>query len=849
MLYFSRWKTVAIWLTVLAGFLFAAPNLIPQTTLANLPDWLPKRQMTLGLDLQGGSHILLEIDRQDLADERLNSTRDEIRTRLRDARIGYTGLTGTANSAQVRISDAADYDAARTALSEMTQPVSSGLFGSGVISELALSEPEPGLFRLTLTPEGIDYRVSTALSQSIEVVGRRVNELGTTEPIIQRQGTDRILVQVPGLEDPERLKDIIGQTAQLTFQMVDQTVPVQEAIATRPPAGTTVRYSTDDPPVPYLIEDRVIVSGENLVDAQTSFDQRTNEPIVSFRFDSQGATRFGQATQQNVGRLFAIILDNQVISAPQIREPILGGTGQISGNFTVDSANDLAVLLRAGALPADLTIVEERTVGPSLGADSIAAGELAALAAGILVLGFMVIAYGKLGIIANIALIANMAMIIAILSALGATLTLPGIAGIVLTMGMAVDSNVIIFERVRDERRQGRSIVQSLDSGFRNALSTVIDANLTTFIAAAIMFYLGSGPIRGFAVTLAIGIVTTVFTALVFTRWMIAIWLKRSRPTEMPSGMVRLIPENTGIPFMRVRNYAFTISAALSIAAVVGFFTVQMNTGIDFRGGSMIEVQAREGVADVAEVRDSLTALNVGEVQVQEFGTPRELLIRIASQGADDAAEQAVIQQVRGALEAEYDFRRVEIVGPTVSAELAWTGTIAVIAAMFAMLVYIWFRFEWQFAVGAIVSTLHDVLMVVALYVFFGLEFNLTSIAAVLTVVGYSINDTVVIYDRVRENLRKYKKMPIEELLNMTLNQTLSRTILTGVTTLLALVSLYLLGGEVIASFTLAMIFGILVGTYSSIFVAGPMLILFQIRQAKQADEVEEDASIAPTKA
>lgn len=849
MLYFSRWKTVAIWLTVLAGFLFAAPNLIPQTTLANLPDWLPKRQMTLGLDLQGGSHILLEIDRQDLADERLNSTRDEIRTRLRDARIGYTGLTGTANSAQVRISDAADYDAARTALSEMTQPVSSGLFGSGVISELALSEPEPGLFRLTLTPEGIDYRVSTALSQSIEVVGRRVNELGTTEPIIQRQGTDRILVQVPGLEDPERLKDIIGQTAQLTFQMVDQTVPVQEAIATRPPAGTTVLYSTDDPPVPYLIEDRIIVSGENLVDAQTSFDQRTNEPIVSFRFDSQGATRFGQATQQNVGRLFAIILDNQVISAPQIREPILGGTGQISGNFTVDSANDLAVLLRAGALPADLTIVEERTVGPSLGADSIAAGELAALAAGILVLGFMVIAYGKLGIIANIALIANMAMIIAILSALGATLTLPGIAGIVLTMGMAVDSNVIIFERVRDERRQGRSIVQSLDSGFRNALSTVIDANLTTFIAAAIMFYLGSGPIRGFAVTLAIGIVTTVFTALVFTRWMIAIWLKRSRPTEMPSGMVRLIPENTGIPFMRFRNYAFTISAALSIAAVVGFFTVQMNTGIDFRGGSMIEVQAREGVADVAEVRDSLTALNVGEVQVQEFGTPRELLIRIASQGADDAAEQAVIQQVRGALEAEYDFRRVEIVGPTVSAELAWTGTIAVIAAMFAMLVYIWFRFEWQFAVGAIVSTLHDVLMVVALYVFFGLEFNLASIAAVLTVVGYSINDTVVIYDRVRENLRKYKKMPIEELLNMTLNQTLSRTILTGVTTLLALVSLYLLGGEVIASFTLAMIFGILVGTYSSIFVAGPMLILFQIRQAKQADEVEEDASIAPTKA
>ena len=851
MLYFSRWKTALIWLAVFMGLVFAAPNLFPQSVLAGLPDWMPKRQMTLGLDLQGGSHILLEIDRQDLADERLTSARDEIRTRLRDARVGYTGLTGTANSVQVRVSDPGDVETARTALTEMTQPVSSGLFGSGTISELALDEPEPGLFRLTLTPEGVTYRVATALSQSIEVVSRRVNELGTTEPTIQRQGDDRILVQVPGLEDPERLKEIIGQTAQLTFQMVDQTMPVEEAVATRPPAGTSILYSMDEPRVPYIIEDRVIVSGENLVDAQASFDQRTNEPVVSFRFDSQGATRFGQTTQQNVGRLFAIILDDQVISAPQIREPILGGTGQISGSFTVQTANDLAVLLRAGALPADLTIVEERTVGPSLGADSIAAGQLAAMVAAVLVFAFMLLAYGKLGIIANIALIANMAMIIAILSVLGATLTLPGIAGIVLTMGMAVDSNVIIFERVRDERREGRSIVQSLDAGFRNALSTVIDANLTTFIAAAIMFYLGSGPIRGFAVTLAIGIVTTVFTALVLTRWMIAIWLKRARPTEMPKGMVRFIPERTRIGFMRWRNWAFTISAALSVAAIAGFFTIQMNTGIDFRGGSMIEVQARGDMADVADVRQKLTDLNLGEIQVQEFGTPRELLIRIGAQGGGDAEEQAVIQQVRGVLEADYDFRRVEIVGPTVSNELARAGTIAVIAAMLAMLVYIWLRFEWQFAVGAIVSTLHDVIMVVGFYVFLGLEFNLTSIAAVLTVVGYSINDTVVIYDRVRENLRKYKKMPIEELLDMTLNQTLSRTILTGVTTLLALFALYFLGGEVIASFTLAMIFGILIGTYSSIFVAGPMLILFQLRQARKDGEPSGDDTlpVEPNKA
>ena len=366
----------------------------------------------------------------------------------------------------MRIRDAAELEAAKTALATLLQPVASSLFGAGTITELSLDEPEPGVLRYTLTDEGLDYRLGSALTQSIEVVGRRVNELGTTEPIIQRQGNDRILVQVPGLQDPQRLKDILGQTAKLTFQMVDQTMPVQEAIEGRPPAGSTVMYSTDDPPVPYLIENRVIVSGENLVDAQASFDQRTNEPVVSFRFDSKGAQRFGAATQQNVGKLFAIILDDQVISAPQIREPILGGTGQISGNFTVQGANDLAVLLRAGALPADLTIVEERTVGPSLGADSIAAGQFASIIAAVLVFGFMLVAYGKLGIIANLALAANVALIIAVLSVLGATLTLPGIAGIVLTMGMAVDSNVIIYERVREERRQGRSIVQSLDSGF-----------------------------------------------------------------------------------------------------------------------------------------------------------------------------------------------------------------------------------------------------------------------------------------------------------------------------------------------------------------------------------------------
>lgn len=845
MLYFSRWKTVLIWAIVALGVIVALPNLYPQSWLNAMPDWLPKRTMTLGLDLQGGSHILLQIDRDDLANERLNSTRDEIRTTLRDARIGYTGLTGTGNSVQVRIRDAGQIEAAKTALASLVQPVASSLFGAGSVTELALDEPEPGVLRYTLTEDGLNYRLGAALNQSIEVVGRRVNELGTTEPIIQRQGNDRILVQVPGLQDPQRLKDILGQTAKLTFQMVDQTMPVQEAIEGRPPAGSTVMYSIDDPPVPYLIENRVIVSGENLVDAQASFDQRTNEPVVSFRFDSRGAQRFGQATQQNVGKLFAIILDNQVISAPQIREPILGGTGQISGSFSVEGANDLAVLLRAGALPADLTIVEERTVGPSLGADSIAAGQEASLVGALLVIVCMVVVYGKLGIIANIALAANVALIVAALTMLGATLTLPGIAGIVLTMGMAVDSNVIIFERVREERAQGRSIVQSFDQGFQRALATVVDANLTTFIVAVILFYMGTGPVRGFAVTLGIGIITTVFTAFTLTRWLVAVWVRREKPTEFPKGLVHYLPLQPSIPFMKWRNIGFAVSGILSVLVVVAFFVKDFNYGIDFLGGSMIEVQAKNGSADPGDVRARLGDLNIGEVQVQEFGTEGSLLIRLQSQGTGDNAEQSVVQMVQGELGDEYDFRRVEVVGPTVSSELAMSGTIGIALSMLALLIYIWFRFEWQFGVGAVVSTVHDVIIIVGVYVVLGLEFNLSSIAAILTVIGYSINDTVVIYDRIRETLRKYKKMPIEEIINISLNQTLSRTILTGLTVLLALFALYFFGGEVISSFVFAIILGVLIGTYSSLFIAGPMLILFDLRPSSEKDDDSVATAVA----
>ncbi|MDO9059745.1 MAG: protein translocase subunit SecD, partial [Bradyrhizobium sp.] len=356
----------------------------------------------------------------------------------------------------------------------------------------------------------------------------------TVEPLIQRQGLDRILVQVPGLQDPTRLKELIGKTAKLDFRMVDQTVPADQAMQGRPPADSDVLMSSTEPKTPYVIKKQVLVSGGDLTDAQPGFDQRTGEPIVSFRFNTSGSRKFAQATTENVGQPFAIVLDNEVISAPVIREPIIGGSGQISGSFTVQAANDLAILLRAGALPAPLTVIEERTVGPGLGQDSIEKGELAAYVGSIMVIIFMLLTYRLFGVFANIAVAINVAMIFGILSLLNATLTLPGIAGIVLTVGIAVDSNVLIYERIREELRGGRSAINAIDAGFRRALATILDSNITTFIAAAVLFYIGTGPVRGFAVTLGIGIITTVFTAFTLTALIVATWVRWKRPQTVP---------------------------------------------------------------------------------------------------------------------------------------------------------------------------------------------------------------------------------------------------------------------------------------------------------------------------
>jgi preprotein translocase subunit SecD len=534
MLHFPTWKTVLVCLVSLIGILLALPNFFDAEDLNSLPSWLPRQQIVLGLDLQGGSHMLLEVDRGSVIDERLETLRDDIRSNLREARIGYTGLRVGNKQVQVRIRNEEQRAEATDSLRDLEAPIGGSLLTGGGVNEVVIEDADDGALILRLTEDGMSERVRSAVAQSVEIVRRRIDELGTTEPTIQRQGEDRILVQVPGLKDPERLKALLGQTAKLFFRMVDQSITPQQALATRVPPGSEILYTTDEPAIPYLVEKRVLVSGENLVDAQPGFDSRNNEPIVLFRFDTQGGQRFAAATQANVGRPFAIVLDDEVVSAPVIQQAILGGSGQISGNFTVESATDLAILLRAGALPAKLTIVEERTVGPGLGADSIAAGRIASIVGLAAVLFFMVMSYSLFGLVANIALAVNIALIVGLLSFLQATLTLPGIAGIVLTIGMAVDANVLIFERIREEIYAGRSAIASIETGYKRALSTILDANITTFIAAIILFQLGSGPIRGFAVTLAIGIITSVFTAFTLSRLLISFWIRRRRPSTLP---------------------------------------------------------------------------------------------------------------------------------------------------------------------------------------------------------------------------------------------------------------------------------------------------------------------------
>ncbi len=541
MLQVSTWVRVLVALVLLAGFAVALPNALPDSVRAQFPSWVPSQTVSLGLDLQGGSYLLLEVELDTVTKDKLESLTSDIRRALRKAHppIGYTFTPVQGDAVAVKITDPARFDEARTLIQALNPTMGGGVLAGGT-KAYEFSDNGQGFFTLKMTDDYKNQTRQEIVSQSIEVVRKRIDEMGTREPTIERQGDDRIVVQVPGLANPEHLKQILGKTAKMTFQLVDEAAEgagaSQRGVA---PIGDDIlplqRGPKGEKYPPIVVQKRVMVAGDRLTDAQAGFDQRNGEPIVSFTFDSVGAHEFADVTKSFPPRTqrFAIVLDKQIISAPMIDEPILGGSGQIQGSFTAQSANDLATLLRAGALPAPLKVIEERTVGAELGADSIKAGRYSALAGLVLVALFMIARYGLFGVFADIALTLNVILLMAALTLFGATLTLPGIAGIVLTMGMAVDANVLIYERIREEQRNGRSMLASIDQGFRRAMATIIDANSTHLIAALILFQLGSGPVRGFAVTLGVGIVTSFFTAVMVTRLIVVLWLNIRRPKRL----------------------------------------------------------------------------------------------------------------------------------------------------------------------------------------------------------------------------------------------------------------------------------------------------------------------------
>ncbi|MBI3709031.1 MAG: protein translocase subunit SecD [Proteobacteria bacterium] len=527
MLHMTRPKVITILVICALGIIFTLPNFLRGQVVSSIPHWLPHQQVVLGLDLQGGSYLLLEVDHAAVVRERLTGLLDGIRTAMRTARIPVTGLAVEGGNAVVfKVREAGQLEQARTGIRDLDR------------SARITAAPD-GTITLRLDDKDLLEQKRQAVAQSIEIVRRRIDETGTKEPIIQAQGQDRILVQLPGLREPERIKALLGKTAKMNFHLLDVSNSVADAVAGRVPAGSELMPADKDveaggQPRMYLVQRRPIVAGDRLTDAQPGTDSRNGEWVVNFKFDSVGARQFGQATRDNVGKPLAIVLDGRVISAPVIREPILGGSGQISGSFSVASAQDLSVLLRAGALPAPLKVIEERSVGPDLGADSIRAGLVAVVIGFSLVVVYMVLAYGLFGLFANVALISNLFLIMAAMSLLQATLTLPGIAGILLTVGMSVDANVLINERIREETRLGKTPLAALEAGFARAMSTIIDSNATTLIKMLLLYGFGSGPVKGFAVTISIGICTSMFTATMLVRLLILYWLRQQRPKALP---------------------------------------------------------------------------------------------------------------------------------------------------------------------------------------------------------------------------------------------------------------------------------------------------------------------------
>jgi len=857
-----KWK-IALLIFLIA---FAAITMLP-SVYKNMPGWWQKYMspegLHLGLDLQGGMHLILKVDLEKAIENSLDFAAQDLKSQLKDKKIS---VVQTPSSDLQKIVFTLPNTESVTTVETIVKDDFPNL-------DIAV-QAEQGTFpriTLNLSEEQIEFINKNAVAQSLEIIRNRIDQFGVAEPVIVRQGKDEIIVQLPGVKDAKRALSLIGQTAQLEFKIVvsDSGINLPELISKATADGqwrdgdnldklnqVLKRFLPDETEVyfekdinaqtgqeiktPLLIKDQILMTGEMVKDAQVRVGGTFNEPYVSLDLTGRGGKVFGKITEDNTGKRLAIVLDEVVRSAPVIREKILGGSAQITGSFTYEEANDLAIILRVGALPAPVSIIQNLTVGASLGQDSINKGLASGLLGTALVLLFMIVYYRLSGLIANFALLLNILFVFAGLAAMQATLTLPGIAGIILSIGMAVDSNVLIFERMREEFAFGKSVRSGIESGYANATSTIVDSQVTTLITALALFLFGTGPIKGFAVTLSLGVIFNLFTTLFATRLVYDV-LYSTRKLKPISFL--LILKKPSINFMNMKKFTFVISGILVLCGIIAFGQILRghgNLGVDFTGGALLQYKADKSF-DLNTVRKVFTDNNFDGVDLQPVTNENRLIVKIKKSEEVVGSDSILITDLLTQNLPEHNFilESQSEIGASISDMLRNKALQAIAISLFGVICYLALRFDIRFGVAAALATLHDVIVVLGICWAMNIEITLLIITALLTLAGYSLNDSVVVFDRIRENMRKQNlKLDFEGTINLSINEVMSRTIVTSSTTALVLLAIFLLGGTVIHDFSFALLAGLLVGTYSSIFVASPILNLWPANKSlgKESD-------------
>ncbi len=865
-----KWKTILLLFMIVFSGVIVMPSFNK-----NLPDWWQKylapEGLRLGLDLQGGMHLVLKVDLEKAIENTLDLSTQNLINQLVDKQVTVV-RTPSSDPDQVILTMPNT-----NALSVVENVVADSFAEDLIIRVESDSGSFPRIF-LKLTEDKIDFINNNAVNMALEIIRNRIDQFGVAEPVIIRQGSDEIVVQLPGEKDPERALNLIGQTAQLEFKLlyeeggVDLNSLIEQAKVTliwpdwsdpndtrslnekeqsyiiqgdgrrelnaalqgKLPANTEIYFEKNvtrnngqefETITPLLIKSPIMMTGDMVQDSRAQIGGTFNEPYVSLDLTSLGGKVFGEITEKNVNKRFAIILDDIIKSSPVIRERILGGSAQISGSFSYEGASDLAIVLRVGALPAPVEIIQNLTVGASLGQDSIDKGLMSGLFGTFLVLVFMLVYYRTSGLIANAALLFNILLLFAGLASMNATLTLPGIAGIILSIGMAVDANVLIFERMREEFAIGKSLKSGVEGGYDKAFWTIVDSQVTTLITALALFMFGTGPIKGFAVTLSLGVTFNLFTTLFGTRLVYDI-LHKKRLLK-PLNFMEMI-KRPNIDYMQVRKITFAISGVLVFIGLLAFVQIlrgQANLGVDFSGGTIVQYKAEQPF-ELEEIRKILSSSDLDGAAPQEVENQNRLIIRVkVQQEVGDIGKQITSLLVTSMPEAGFVMESQSSIGSSVSAVLRNKALQAIFISLLGVICYLALRFDIRFGVAAAVATLHDVVVVLGICYLFNIEITLLIVTALLTLAGYSLNDSVVVFDRIRENMNKSgSSRSFIEIINNSINDVISRTAVTSLTTAMVLLSLFILGGEVIHDFSFALLTGIIVGTYSSIFIASPIL-------------------------